>query len=617
MKRKTKLLILFILCAVFLCTLAALSACKKEEGEKTPETDATFIEITPLRVVLDLYEQETLTATVRKGAEYLFEEVSWSSADPSVAEVSAEGVVSAVSEGETKVIAKYQTYEASCDVVVSLSGAKANLALADYEIGMRVDETKRISPVVRYKGKTYNDADFTYTVEDKTVAAVSSSGVIEALKYGVTKVTVSASWRGVTGEDAELLTKELTIDVKDNIYASIEDNSYVVYQADTEIEGVKFSNTAEVAYSLTWAGEDITGNDGLTWYSENEEILRAEDGVIYGVSAGTAQIWFTYTSDKGDTYESNRVTVNVVYPILDKTDTLTFTIDKDTVLTGEEVFGQDVAIESIGCDGVTVSTDNPGMIDFDKMENGEHVIIVYNEGYGYQVGAYICTKVIRTVEDLMALQYKGTNIGGGNLYALGNDIDAKGAVFQNAAVGWNQNQGFQGEIDGRGYKVYDFSVGMCGIFGTLGKANIHDIRFEGVTLLARKRTALLAATCYNTTLENITVVYKQIGIPTDAASGATDECGLLVARQINTAVTMRNITLNAPGLTVPCVLGYEVGEVVFINVVVNAGEVLSLGSAQQWSPTATQLEDVSGVTVNEGVTALQSAPALPAKKYVF
>ena len=140
---------------------------------------------------------------------------------------------------------------------------------------------------------------------------------------------------------------------------------------------------------------------------------------------------------------------------------------------------------------------------------------------------------------------------------------------------------------------------------------------EGVTLLAQKRTALLAATCYNTTLENITVVYKQIDIPTDAASGATDECGLLVARQINTAVTMRNITLNAPGLTVPCVLGYEVGEVVFINVVVNAGEVLSLGSAQQWSPTATQLEDVSGVTVNEGVTALQSAPALPAKKYVF
>ena len=238
MKKKTKLLILFILCVVFLCALAALSACKKEEGEKTPETDATFIEITPLKVVLDLYEQETLTATVRKGAEYLFEEVSWSSADPSVAAVSAEGVVSAVSEGETKVIAKYQTYEASCDVVVSLSGAKANLALADYEIGMRVDETKRISPVVRYKGKSYNDADFTYTVEDKTIAAVSSSGVIEALKYGVTKVTVSASWRGVTGEDAELLTKELTIDVKDNIYATIEDNSYVVYQADTEIDKI-------------------------------------------------------------------------------------------------------------------------------------------------------------------------------------------------------------------------------------------------------------------------------------------------------------------------------------------------------------------------------------------
>lgn len=616
MKAKIKPVILFLFFASLLCAALMLSACKNNTtDQKQPESSAILIEISPVKVVLDLYEEEKLTATVRKGTEYIFETVSWSSADPSIATVTKDGVVSAVSEGDTEVIAKYDGYEASCNVSVSSSGAKANLAFTDYAIEMRVGDSDQLSPIVRYKGMSYSDAEYIYTVEDKTVATVSDTGVIEALKYGKTKVTVKASWRGVAGEDAEHLTKELTIDVKDAIYASIENKAYSVYQADAEIEGQKFSNSTNIAYSLVWAGEDITDAAGITWHSQNEEILRAENGVVYGVSAGTTQIWFEYTSDKGDVYESNRVDVTVVYPILDKTDVLSFTIDKETVLTGEAVFGQNIAIKDIECDGVSVSTNNPGKLDFEKMENGEHIVTIYNEAYGYQVNAYVCTKVLSTIDDLKALQYKGTNIGGGNLYALGNDIDGNEVNLTGASVNWNQNTGFQGEIDGRGYTISNFSVGTAGIFGTLGKANIHDINFKGVTLLAQYRTGLLAATCYNSTLENITVEYKQIGIPMKAGSNKPDECGLLIARQTNVAVTMRNITLNAPGLVVPCVLGYDVGEVVFINFVVNAKEVLFLGSAEQWSESAGELELMAGVTVNEGAEILESQVVLPSKKY--
>lgn len=604
MKNFKRWIVVFLSLAL-LSFVGALVACKTPNngGSETPNVENvdTYIEINPLKVVLDVYEQQEMQATIRKGAEYIFETVTWSIADPEIATVSASGLVSAVSEGNTKLTATYGEYSSDCEIIVSNSGAKANLALPEYEMEMRVEETKRIAPIVRFKGASYNDAKYTYSVEDESVIKISKSGVIEALQYGSTKVNVTASWRGVSGKDAEFLKKEFTVNVKDAIYATIQDNGYVVYQSDTEIEGVQFSNTADVEYALTWAEEDIKDGASLSWYSSDESILRVENGKIYGVRAGTAEIHCVYLSDKGDEYVSNKVKVQVIFPVVDKTKTLSYTIDKQTVLSGKEVFGKDVPIKYIECDGVSVSTETPGAIDFEKVENGERVITVYNEGYGYKVSAYVCTSVIRTLADLKGLQYKGKNIGSGNLYALGNDIDGAGAVIEGAAYGWSQNSGFQGEIDGRGYTISNITVGSCGIFGTLGKAKIHDIKFEGIILKAAWRTALFAATCYNSTLENIQINFKEIGRPVHTTSGTADECGLLVARQTNVAVTMRNITVNAAGLTVPCVLGYEVGEVTFINFVVNAKEVERLGATTTWNENPTIMEGISGVTLNEGV----------------
>ena len=608
--KKLKRLIIVFLSLALLSFVGALIACKTPNNSslETPNAENvdTYIEINPLKVVLDVYEQQEMQATIRRGADYIFEAVTWSIANPEIATISSAGVVCAVSEGVTTVTAKYGEYSADCEVIVSNSGAKANLALPEYEIELRVEETKRVAPIIRFKGASYTDAKYTYSVEDESVIKISKSGVIEALQYGSTKVSVSASWRGVTGEDAELLTKEFTVNVKDAIYATIQDNAYVVYQSDTEIEGVQFSNTADVEYTLTWAEEDIKDGAVLSWYSSDESILRVENGKLYGIRAGKADIHCVYVSEKGDEYISNKVKVQVIFPVVDKTETLSFTIDKETVLTGQEVFGKDVPIKYIECDGVSVSTENPGAIDFEKVENGERIITVYNEGYGYKVKSYVCTSVIRTLADLKALQYKGKNIGSGNLYALGNDIDGEGAVIQGASYGWSQNSGFQGEIDGRGYTISNITVGSCGIFGTLGKAKIHDIKFEAITLKAEWRTALLAATCYNSTLENITVTFKDIGSPIHESSGTTNECGLLVSRQTSVAVTMRNITIHAAGLKVPCVLGYEVGEVTFINIVVNAKEVERLGAVTPWSEEPTLMQETMGITVNEGVEKEQN-----------
>ena len=53
----------------------------------------------------------------------------------------------------------------------------------------------------------------------------------------------------------------------------------------------------------------------------------------------------------------------------------------------------------------------------------------------------------------------------------------------------------------------------------------------------------------------------------------------------------------------PCVFGYEVGEVTFIGVVVNAKEVERVGAVTPWSEEPTILETPIGVTINVGVEA--------------
>ena len=611
-KKSLWLLVLSLVASLTFCILSGCSfggdngevgdnSSHSEESSSIPSEQTTYVEISPAKLTMDVYEQYTLQAILRIGADYVFKPAVWSASDTSVASVTADGVVFAVSEGTTTVTATIDGYTNACEVRVVASGAKAYLALADSEINIREEESKRISAVVRYKGMSYTDATFTYTVDDKSVATVSSSGVLKAIKYGSTKVTVRADWRGLTGEEAANLTADIDINVKDSIYATIEDKTYVVYQRDTEIEGEHFSNTANLDYTLIRAGSDVTADATLNWYSDDESIVRIENGKLYGVRAGETEVYCSYVSEKGDEYFSNTVPVRVIFPVLDKTE-LSFTIERSTVLTGREVFGKNIAIEYIECDGVSVSTQNPGAIDFEKVENGSHVITVYNDEYGYKVNAFVCTKVLKTINDIIALQYHGTNVGTGMLYALGNDIDGKGVTIKGASYGWSQNTGFQGEIDGRGHTVSNIIVGSCGIFGTLGKAKIHDLNFTGVTLLAQWRTALLAATCYNSTLENISVTFKDVGIPIHQETGKTDECGLLVARQTAVGVMMRNITLNAQGLTIPCVLGYGVGEITLVNYTVNAKEVVLLGTNQQWATDVLEI-DLPGVTVNDGLDA--------------
>lgn len=202
------------------------------------------------------------------------------------------------------------------------------------------------------------------------------------------------------------------------------------------------------------------------------------------------------------------------------------------------------------------------------------------------------TKVINEFADLSLLS-NTKNARNTGYYILGGDIHGKwGTIQGGATTAWNQNQGFGGVFDGRGYTIDRFSVSGYGIFGGLGKGVVRNVTFDMVTLNAG--AALLGRTMYNSTIENVTLKLNDY----KATSG---ECGIFVMRQTNTNAVYRNVTVDANGKNIYNVLGREVNASTTVeNFVINNAGTITLYGASDTADTPITKPD--GMTINPAVT---------------
>ena len=185
------------------------------------------------------------------------------------------------------------------------------------------------------------------------------------------------------------------------------------------------------------------------------------------------------------------------------------------------------------------------------------------------------------------------NVRNTGYYILGGDVHGSwGTIQGGGTTAWNQNSGFGGVFDGRGYTIDRFSVSGYGIFGGLGKGVVRNVNFEKVTLNAG--AALFGRTMYNSTIENVNVLLQEF-------KSTSGECGIFVMRQTNTNAVYRNITVDANGQNIYNILGREVNASTTVEnfVINNAGTVTLYGA----SDTAdTPITKPDGMTINPAVT---------------
>ena len=197
-------------------------------------------------------------------------------------------------------------------------------------------------------------------------------------------------------------------------------------------------------------------------------------------------------------------------------------------------------------------------------------------------------KVIREFSELSLLS-NTVNARNTGYYILGCDIHAKWGTIQGGyTTAWNQNSGFGGVFDGRGYTIDRFSVSGYGIFGGLGQGIVRNVNFDMVTLNAG--AALFARTMYNSTIENVTVKLNDY-------KSTSGECGIFVMRETNTYSVYRNVTVDANGKNIYNVLGRAVNANTTVeNFVINNAGTITLYGASDTADTA--IAKPNGMTVN-------------------
>src|SRR5690606_5071002 len=116
--------------------------------------------------------------------------ISWSSEDEEIASVDAEGFVTALKEGETKVFAEVEGHKNYCKVTVTKPIVPvSSIDLNTTDILLAKDQEYQLVATVTPTDAT--NPEVTWESSDPTAVSVDDQGRIKALKYGVV-VTITA-----------------------------------------------------------------------------------------------------------------------------------------------------------------------------------------------------------------------------------------------------------------------------------------------------------------------------------------------------------------------------------------------------------------------------------------
>ena len=205
-------------------------------------------------------------------------EVRWTSDDPSVATVDANGTVKALKEGTATITAETVVggHKASCTVTVK----EIHLNMDDVELDEKANPTEMLKGtthkiVVKLTENVTDDVTYTYTSLNEDVATVDANGVVKALKAGEAEIKVLVK----AGEAEKELTYKVT--VKEIPLESIEIKGDV-----TSLEEGK-TTKLNVVFNPTNTTDDKT----VVWSSSDTKVATVDaNGVVKAVKAGNVKI---------------------------------------------------------------------------------------------------------------------------------------------------------------------------------------------------------------------------------------------------------------------------------------------------------------------------------------
>ena len=218
---------------------------------------------------LDMTKGQTVTlkATVLP-EDTTDKDLTWASAVPAVASVSADGTVTALKAGETEITVHVGNLSASCtvSVTVPVEEVKLDLTTLAMEIGQEVILGATVLP------EDATDPSLSWKSSKPSVASVSEDGLVKALAVGSAVVTVSAGGKEAT---CQVTVHEQIVPVES------------ITLSKTEVTVAKGRT---VTLSATVKPTNATDKT-VTWRSSDDTIATVDDkGKVTGVKGGKAVV---------------------------------------------------------------------------------------------------------------------------------------------------------------------------------------------------------------------------------------------------------------------------------------------------------------------------------------
>lgn len=211
--------------------------------------------------------------------------VKWSSGDESVAKVSSEGIVTAISEGSTQITATAGGKKATCTITVKkaqvlVTAVTLDKTSLDMEVGDMITLKATITP------SDATDKIVTWSSSNLSVARVSSEGIVTAISEGSALITATAGGKKasctITVQDNSNASKLKTYLLKNGtvndegaycLTGSINDGNYTY---GLSINYLKDKNQFEFVSSIDFTdahfhvkltcNNTLTGNADVLWY---------------------------------------------------------------------------------------------------------------------------------------------------------------------------------------------------------------------------------------------------------------------------------------------------------------------------------------------------------------
>ncbi len=258
----------------------AVITCTTKDGKKKAECSVLVkqpvksVKLSKTKATLDMKKTLKLKATV-KPKDASNSAVKWSSSNEKIAKVSSKGVVTPIKPGKVTITctAKDGGYKATCTVKVV---RKLKSISVPEEKTVFLGETEKIR--VTFTPSNATNKDLEWKSSKKSVATVSSKGVVTPKKLGKTTITV-VSDDGDYKATCKVTVKSALKSVK--------------------INKTKLTLNAGKTYSLKITKKPKNATEDIIWTTSKRSVAVVnQDGVITAVGRGTATI--TGITEHGD-----------------------------------------------------------------------------------------------------------------------------------------------------------------------------------------------------------------------------------------------------------------------------------------------------------------------------